>query len=170
MKGASSSTSSGGAHGSSFGRVHTLPDWYDGPRGGLADYRGEPHFFQSLFLDLAGDPDFYLLWPAASDEVALALEEWDIWLRWVAAAAVGDAPEESHPALPKDRARFERIRDRVALAYGRWPEHGRFATAVWRSDPSRPGSAATYGGALVEWSVVECRTDIARLRGIAGGP
>ena len=31
--------------------VHDVDDYYDGPRGGVADYRGRPHRFRSLYLD-----------------------------------------------------------------------------------------------------------------------
>jgi hypothetical protein len=31
-----------------FERVHVELDWYDGPRGGLADVDGLPHYFQSV--------------------------------------------------------------------------------------------------------------------------
>jgi hypothetical protein len=32
-----------------FERVHIELDWYDGPRSGLADIDGEPHYFQAVF-------------------------------------------------------------------------------------------------------------------------
>src|SRR5262245_43698315 len=31
--------------------VHTIDDWYDGPRGGVADFRGAPHYYRTVFLD-----------------------------------------------------------------------------------------------------------------------
>lgn len=34
-----------------FETVHILTDWYDGPRRGIADYRGRPHLFESEWSD-----------------------------------------------------------------------------------------------------------------------
>jgi hypothetical protein len=41
-----------------FERVHTVDDWYDGARGGAADYHRQPHAYRSLYLDSGTwDPD-----------------------------------------------------------------------------------------------------------------
>ncbi|MCA9038616.1 MAG: hypothetical protein KDA91_26010 [Planctomycetaceae bacterium] len=37
-----------------FERVHTMTDYYDGPRGGIADYNGQPNIYESTFSDDAG--------------------------------------------------------------------------------------------------------------------
>ncbi len=35
----------------SFEHVYTVTDYYDGPRGGVAEFNGVPHVYRSLFLD-----------------------------------------------------------------------------------------------------------------------
>jgi hypothetical protein len=37
--------------------VHTVEDYYDGPRAGTADFEGQPHAYRSLHLDTGGFKD-----------------------------------------------------------------------------------------------------------------
>ncbi len=93
-----------------FEPVYTCTDWYDGPRGGIAEFCGESHLFQSDFTDLsADDPDTFLLMPLGPDVVRLAREDWDIWRRWESAFYLGHTTKDTHPALPEDRARQEEV-------------------------------------------------------------
>ncbi|HEX4607794.1 MAG TPA: hypothetical protein VH092_06270 [Urbifossiella sp.] len=65
-----------------FEVVHTLPDWYDGPRGGIADYQGYPHLFASEWSDQTHNyADTFLLSPVSPETFTLALEDWAIWRR-----------------------------------------------------------------------------------------
>ncbi|TWU05788.1 hypothetical protein [Stieleria varia] len=93
-----------------FETVHTMTDYYDGPRGGVADFRGTPHVYESEFSDTLGNyTDSFRLSPITDDLFQLALEDWAVWLRWNAAYKRGDTPHETHPALPDDRARHEEL-------------------------------------------------------------
>lgn len=40
-----------------FERVYTMTDYYDGPRGGIADFERAPHLYGSLWLDHPDDDD-----------------------------------------------------------------------------------------------------------------
>lgn len=101
----------GDGSGASFETVYTMPYWYDGPREGIADFRGHPHLFISEWSDVAGlESDTFLLMPIDPETFALALEDWAIWLRWSAAFDRGETTAETHPALPEDRARREELR------------------------------------------------------------
>ena len=45
-----------------FEVVYTVPDRYDGPRRGIADYDGHPHLFESEWRDRENlDTDTFLL-------------------------------------------------------------------------------------------------------------
>ncbi|MGW6979164.1 hypothetical protein ACWGE1_06905 [Streptomyces sp. NPDC054932] len=58
-----------------FERVHVEHHWYDGPREGIADVQGAPHYFRAIHDHWhADDPydDEYLVWPI--DEASLSLE------------------------------------------------------------------------------------------------
>ncbi len=93
-----------------FEVVHTLTDWYDGPRRGVANFQGLPHVFESEWSDGNDmDLDTFLLMPIDSTTFSLALEDWKIWLRWETAFHHGTATRETHPALPEDRERHEEL-------------------------------------------------------------
>jgi hypothetical protein len=87
-----------------------MSDFYDGPRGGIADYHGHPHVYDSLWSDLAGEwTDLFLLMPIDATTFQLAIEDWLIWERWQQAFRDGRATQESHPALPEERFRHDEI-------------------------------------------------------------
>src|SRR5690349_8375478 len=96
---------------SGFERVYTVTEYYDGPRGGVADFGGAPHVYRSLFLDVEDeyDSDRYELSPLSSDALALALEDWAIWERFESAYRTGQVTwsgvEEEWGALPDELAR-----------------------------------------------------------------
>ena len=92
-------------------RVYTINDFWDGPRLGIADVEGIPHIYRSPF-DTAADAfaEYFLVAPIDRDLLDLVLEDWRIWIRWEQAYKRGEASKETHPALPKDRERYEEIK------------------------------------------------------------
>ncbi|MER5931106.1 hypothetical protein [Streptomyces sp. NPDC002054] len=58
-----------------FERVHTELEWYDGPRAGLADIDGKPHYFENHQYDHADEADEYQVWPASEAAVELEREQ-----------------------------------------------------------------------------------------------
>ncbi len=63
--------------------VYTVTDYWDGPRRGTANYKGAPHFYESLFDEKADDwSDTFLLTPMDEETFKLVLEDWEIWKRW----------------------------------------------------------------------------------------
>ncbi|WP_051710483.1 hypothetical protein [Andreprevotia chitinilytica] len=92
-------------------RVLTINDYYDGPRLGVAEVHGVPHIYELVFDHSADEySDSYLVSPIDEALLALVLEDWGIWLRWHAVHKRNEAPIETHPALPVDRARYEAIK------------------------------------------------------------
>lgn len=84
-----------------------MTDYYDGPRKGIADLDGRPHLYESEWDDIGDDYAFtFRLSPVTPDVFALAMESWGIWLRWETAFHRGHTTQDTHPALPDDRARF----------------------------------------------------------------
>lgn len=112
--------------------VITVTDFYDRPRGGVAFFEGQPHVY-ACYFDEASDAysDNYFLMPIDDDLLALAKEDWAIWLRWRVAFDRGEVALETHPALPSDRPRHAEI---VRLSQGMFEidparsvlRHGRF--------------------------------------------
>ena len=90
--------------------VHTVTDYWDGPREGVANYKGLPHYYKCLFDEQKDEwSDIFLVKSIDSETFALALEAWDIWLRWETAFRAGRTGKESHPALPEDHDRQTEI-------------------------------------------------------------
>ncbi|MBR1245843.1 hypothetical protein JQ609_02740 [Bradyrhizobium sp. AUGA SZCCT0169] len=92
-------------------RVHTVNNYYDGPRLGIADFDGVPHIYEAEF-DYSSDEfgDTYFASPVDENLLALVTEDWEIWLRWNSAYRRGDASIETHPALARDRERHEALK------------------------------------------------------------
>jgi hypothetical protein len=136
-------------------RVLTMTDYYDGPRAGIANFRGKPHAYTSPF-DFWEDEyaDLYELRPIDDETLRLALEDWAIWLRWEAAYHAGAATRETHPALPDDRARHDEIAPVLAsrLAALQGP-----AIRVRADFRPTPGHEDAGGGRCMEvkWTVIE---------------
>jgi hypothetical protein len=93
-----------------FEKVHTVTGYYDGPRSGIADYRGRPHIYESMFEDAPDGSDTFRLQPIDDETFHLAMEDWEIWCRWERAFHSGQTTLATHPALPDDRARHEELK------------------------------------------------------------
>ena len=94
-----------------YEEVFTVTDYYDGPRKGIASFKGQPHFYDCIFDDAKDEySDLYRLTPISQRILELAKEDWAIWKKWESAFHSGKATRESHPALPQDRVRHEEIR------------------------------------------------------------
>ena len=122
--------------------------FYDGPRGGVADFEGRPHAYASLFDESVGYSDTFLLMPIDDELFRLALEDWAIWLRWESAFRTGETPQETHPALPSDRQRHEELERLIGGRLDPRPELSYRAHAEFR--PKSPGA-----GLQVRWTRVE---------------
>ena len=84
-------------------------DWYDGPRSGVADYNGRPHFYESQWADIGELEDWFKLSPVPEEVFEQALEYWRLWKKWQTAHAGGTVGTEHHPFLPIDRPRGEEL-------------------------------------------------------------
>jgi hypothetical protein len=47
--------------------------------------------------------DYYLVSPISAELLVLILEDWTVWMRWIAAFGRGETTMDTHPALPADR-------------------------------------------------------------------
>lgn len=100
-----------------FEPVHVIYDYWDQPRSGVADYHGEPHWFENVF-DEARDThsDDYWLTRLTPDEFANAKEQSEIFLRWRQAFDRGEVDLSSHPALPDESERYAELKNRIQNA------------------------------------------------------
>jgi hypothetical protein len=97
-------------HRPGYDEVFTVTEYYDGPRQGIATFRGRAHFYDCIFDEAKDDySNLYRLTPVPLHIFDLAMEDWAIWERWKSAFHTGRTTLESHPALPQDRARHTEI-------------------------------------------------------------
>ena len=138
-----------------FERVYTMTNYYDGPRGGIASLRGRPHAYTSTF-DVADDgySELFELRAVDDETLRLALEDWEIWLRWDDAFKAGGVDLKTHPALPADRARHDEIAPQLASRLAALA--GPVIEASGEFRPS-PGHETSGGGRWLEvrWTIVE---------------
>jgi hypothetical protein len=93
--------------------VHTVTDYYDGPRKGIANYQGRPHLYECVNYS-----ELFWLAPVESETFQLAMEDWTIWQRWELAYHTGKTELDTHPALPHESARhveLQGILDKVLV-------------------------------------------------------
>ena len=118
--------------------VYTMTDYYNGPRGGIANFNGTPHLYESMYTDFTEDTgyDVFLLQATDAETLTLAEEDWEIWLRWEAAFYAKIADLSTHPALPKDRRRYEELQTLLAARLTINPQAALRATAefIWDRD------------------------------------
>ena len=126
-------------------RVHTVNDYYDGPRRGIADVDGVPHIYEAEF-DYSSDEfgDTYFASPVDGNLLAAVMEDWEIWLRWEAAFKRGEATVETHPALPQDRERHEALKIAIGDRLRVDRAHAKYLKARFETSPSDRST-------IVEW-------------------
>jgi hypothetical protein len=135
-----------------FEKVYTITDYYDGPRQGVTFFQGKPHLYESRFSDIGGKTkDSFFLMPITSDVFELALEEWDIWLRWEKAFRQGLTSMDNYPALAEDTARHlwlkQELKSRLVL-----DKSITFcATALFQVFEEQEEKIL-----MVEWTIVSC--------------
>ena len=97
-------------------KVYVELDYYDGPRGGVADFGGIPHRFGSLFGETEDDySGTFLIWPIDPEMLALEVEQWRIFTAWNALYEAGKVGTETHPGHGGLDARWDEL-DRLLQA------------------------------------------------------
>ena len=90
--------------------VFTVDEYYDGPRTGVANFQGEPHFYDCIFDQKRDDySNLFQLTPIDQRTFELALAAWEIWRKWEAAYQQGKVKWGSHPALQADTTKCRKM-------------------------------------------------------------
>ncbi|QPI50710.1 hypothetical protein IV454_03765 [Massilia antarctica] len=139
-----------------FDRVLTVHVFYDGNLLGIAELDGVAHIYANGYMYglEERDEEVYYLSPIAPELLALVMEDWAIWVRYLAASGTPEAADARHPALARDRERHDALElaigDRVAID----PDnHKRFKAVFWAST-SPPDPQALWDGQRVQWRPV----------------
>ncbi|WP_400193756.1 hypothetical protein [Hymenobacter sp. B81] len=89
-------------------------DWYDGVRGGVATYNGQPCYFESQCVDIYSQGvDWFKLSPISEEVFKQEIEQWALWRKYEAAFHAGQIGIEQHPFLPEDRERGEELKKQL---------------------------------------------------------
>ncbi|HEY4372877.1 MAG TPA: hypothetical protein VGN52_13195 [Burkholderiales bacterium] len=127
----------------------TVNEYWDGPRLGIAEVSGVPHVYESGFDESADEyRDVYFVSPIDPALMALVMEDWEIWRRWDAARRNGEVTVETHPALPAERERCEKLRELIGDRLHTDPQNRKYFRARFRT--SVPGDF--WRGGEVEWT------------------
>ena len=126
--------------------IHTVWDFWDIPREGVADFQGRPHIYKCQFSE-AEDDWTNLFWLMEIDQelLALDLERSAISARWLEEFQSGSVPLESGPVLPVDRQRFEELQSAIGDRLQLRPERSVIRRGRFMASPGAGISA-------VEWA------------------
>jgi hypothetical protein len=91
--------------------VFTVTDYSGWPRKGIANYQGTPHLFEYVANETKNpDSKLFRLTPVSTEIFQLAMEDWEIWRRWLIAFYEKKADISTSPALPDDSSRHEELK------------------------------------------------------------
>ncbi|MFI0487187.1 hypothetical protein [Actinomadura sp. 9N215] len=112
-----------------YERVHVESDWYDGPRGGVADIAGAAHYFRAVH-DYGENDEFYV-WPASPDALTMEREQWAIFVAWNDRYEARTTSVERHPGQGGIDARYDELEELLA-PHRIVPADARRMQAEWR--------------------------------------
>lgn len=128
-------------------RAHSVWNYYDGPREGIADFQGKPHIYKCQFSETDDDwTDLFGLMAIDEELLALAMEQHAVFLRWRAEFDLGHASIKSHPALPADRVRYDELQAALGDGLRLQPQH-----SITRR--ARFSNRSALDGAVVYWAM-----------------
>ncbi len=79
-------------------QVYMVWDIYDGVRSGIADFHGEPHYFESRFSEDIDDfSELFDLKKIDAKTLEIAIEQWAIYRDWEAEFHSGQVSLQTHP-------------------------------------------------------------------------
>jgi len=111
-------------------KVYVENEWYDGPRSGVADIKGRPHRFKSLFDEK--DDEYlgtFMVWSIDEESLELEIEQWCIFVNWNVLYESGKADTESHPGLGGINPRWDEIEVRLKRSRSEIPADAQKAIA-----------------------------------------
>ena len=100
-----------------FERVYTIDEWRAGPRAGVANFAGAPHFYRSVdprSEAWSPDEDRFELTPLSAELLGMMLEASALFRRWHPGPRISgqDAPADSGAA--EERARYVALERQIA--------------------------------------------------------
>ena len=95
-----------------FEPVLMIWDYYDGPRTGLAEYQGSPHYFNCPFdTDKGNYSEMFELSPVDESFLQSAQRQWKIFREWELKFHTGLAEHKTHPGYRGTDDEYDRLED-----------------------------------------------------------
>jgi hypothetical protein len=92
--------------------ILTISNYYDGPIEGITTLSGKPHFYECIFDELDDEySDQFLLTPMSDAIYKIAMESWEMWIRYNTAFKDGAIDKRHHPVLPHERKKYDEIQN-----------------------------------------------------------
>jgi hypothetical protein len=102
-----------------FERVYTIDEWRAGPRAGVANFAGAPHFYRSVSpTSDAWSPaeDRFELTPLSSELFEMMLEANALFRQWHPGPRTSGDGLQPEPEAGGDRARYDELERQIADA------------------------------------------------------
>jgi hypothetical protein len=78
-----------------FEFVYLIDDWWDGPKSGMADFKGIPHYFERIFDEKKDDwSENYRIRKITEEEQSLLIERTQLFQEWIEESKMNNKP---HP-------------------------------------------------------------------------
>ena len=91
--------------------VFTVTEYSDWPRKGIANFQGAPHLYEWVSNGAEDDESkLFRLMPLSAEVFQLAMEEWEIWRRWLVAFYEKKTDISTRPALSIDISRHAELK------------------------------------------------------------
>jgi hypothetical protein len=103
----------------SFERVHTIDEWRAGPRAGVANFAGVPHFYRSVSPESEAwspDDDRFELTPISAELFEMMLAANALSRRWHPGPRTSGHDAQDRSGAADDRARYDKLERQIADA------------------------------------------------------
>jgi len=136
-------------------KVYTVEDYYDGPRGGIANFNGKPHIYECLFDYLEDEySNGFKLMEISEETLQIALNSWDLWIKWDSKQNKTKEEMDSHPVLPEDRNLFNQLSTELEIRLKIDDSKAIIADGTFESIEKG------WNGYVVEWKLRKEQNDI----------
>jgi hypothetical protein len=102
-----------------FECVYTIDEWRAGPRAGVANFAGVPHFYRSVSPDSEAwspDEDRFELTPLSVELFEMMLEANALFRRWHPGPRTGSQAGRDGSEAPEEWARYGKLERQIAAA------------------------------------------------------
>jgi len=137
---------------SKFEPVLMTWDYYDGPRTGVAEYNGHPHFYKCIWdAEIGNYSDNFELSPIGNALLQSAIAQWKIFRAWELQFHTGKVTNDTHPGHRGNNLEYDRLEDELKTGIEKLTNLPDIFTPTFRALP-KPNHLPKYVMADLEVS------------------